>query len=753
MGKLDVLREAREAARAAAIQRWSQRQAERSKNKTEIAAYGVGAADSFQRNARFKAREKSFQFALDLRKAGQLSLGLERKMGPTLDFIDLPPSEAARRAGRPVARIVEPFDPAAEPEGIATGFLLTGRLLMTNHHVFPDPSYAVGTGANFLYEKVDTSIQRGVVFEIDPGTFYVSDERLDYAIVAVKQRSLGGRPLTEFGVIPLIEATPKILIGHRVNIIQHPEGRPKQYAVSENRLVDILDEGYLHYETDTLEGSSGSPAFSESWELVALHHAAIPEIRDGRVMARNGKVWDRASMSDEDVHWIANEGTRVSTMVKHLSGLRLPNAEQQGLLNELLEMTTDPVDDLANEMKTGMPVLSQGGPSLIDGKTGERTMAGNQFNFTGPVTIHVHGSQTALDAKTSALSEARPAIAEEKVLRFDRRYDRRKGYDPGFLDPGNPDLKVPIPGIAAERENEILTDRQGNPLILKYHHYQLVMNETRRLQMWSAANVDYDKDRKHKGDRKSFGSDKWIPDPRIPEQAQIFDSEFYKPAGNIDRGHIVRREDNAWGDSPTEIEYANSDTFHWTNCTPQHEAFNQSDPARNDATYRGMKGRWGDFENYIQQHLSGVDTKACILAGPILDDDDPDADFGAGSIQYPLRFWKVIAVAAPAAAGGKELRVYGFILNQKAVVDRFGIEVFVPGRFRPNQVPLGKIEQNAGVRFHQTLHAADPMRGAAGNIDIVDGSEIRGLDRVSNGAPPTLGRRPKAPPKPPSKPR
>jgi endonuclease G len=287
-------------------------------------------------------------------------------------------------------------------------------------------------------------------------------------------------------------------------------------------------------------------------------------------------------------------------------------------------------------------------------------------------------------------------------------------------------LTVPLPNVDASRDGEILKDRANRPLVLKYNHFELVMNEKRRLQMWSAVNVDYDPDRKPEANRKEFGTDKWIPDPRIPERLQIFDREFYEPAGNIDRGHIVRREDNAWGDSDDEIEFSNSDTFHWTNCTPQHEAFNQSAPGKNDPTYIGMKGLWGDFENYIQQNLK-EDTKACILAGPVLEANDPfSRDFGAGRIQYPLRFWKVIAVPVK-QNGTRKLRVFGFVLSQKSVVKKFGIEVFKPGRFQKYQMSLTEITKLSGVTFAKSLHKADTMQGAAAHTPIVDGREIKGL--------------------------
>ena len=69
------------------------------------------------------------------------------------------------------------------------------------------------------------------------------------------------------------------------------------------------------------------------------------------------------------------------------------------------------------------------------------------------------------------------------------------------------------------------------------------MNEKRRLQMWSAVNVDYDPKRKATGGRDSFGKDKWILDKRVDASDQLTDPDFYKPAGQIDRAAADAVED------------------------------------------------------------------------------------------------------------------------------------------------------------------------------------------------------------------
>jgi hypothetical protein len=69
----------------------------------------------------------------------------------------------------------------------------------------------------------------------------VNNKGLDYAIVALTPRSLSGASLDQFQYLPLIAAKGKIRKGDPVNIIQHPEGRPKQYATVNNRLLDLSD--------------------------------------------------------------------------------------------------------------------------------------------------------------------------------------------------------------------------------------------------------------------------------------------------------------------------------------------------------------------------------------------------------------------------------------------------------------------------------------------------------------------------------
>jgi endonuclease G, mitochondrial len=690
-------------------QRWQQRTFERTGVQQRLETGDLAQADSAERTARFEVREILRARKRMVEAAAGFPVTTERMIGATLDFTRYAPDEEARRAGRPVARIVELRGRGITPEGFGSGFLVSPRLLMTNHHVLPSLAEARGVGANFLHEFVSAGLQLGPVFELDPDTFFLNDEALDFALVALKPQADDQTLLDSLGYVRLIGATGKILVGHPISIIQYPGGGPKQYATTQNKLLDVLETGYLQYSTDTLQGSSGSPAFNQHWELVALHHSGVPMMQNGKVLTKDGRVWDSESMSDDAIQWVANEGVRVSSIVNRLAITRLNDPAKAQLLAALLQTTGDPL-----QVESG-PLSGLERPVLPK----ETSMGNVTINISGGAVMYINSAVPAASIATMPVqpAPALPApsapILVEKKIRFDKDYQNRKGYDPDFLS----DVHIPLPRVVPARTSELLKGSDGKPLVLKYHHFSLMMNRKRRLQMWSAVNVDYSPNRKNDMERDEFGDDTWIPDPRIPANLQIQDDDFYKPATKIDRGHIVRRGDNAWGDTDLEIEYANSDTFHWSNCTPQHQAFNREN----------LRGLWGRFETHITENIGAVDNRASIFAGPVLDNqNDPEQNYGFGFVQYPLRFWKVIA-GVSIEGGQSKVRAYGFVFDQSGPVERFGLEAINFSPFKSYQRSLAAISNLTGVLFPQILLDADVLvnQGAPESIVLDDLAMIR----------------------------
>jgi endonuclease G len=659
----------------------------------------------------------------------ELRRATERQIGATLDFVDLPPDEQALKAGRPVVRIVTIGAPGVVPEGFASGFLIAPDLLLTNHHVFRTLDEASGAGAQFLYERTQAGLRAGVIFELEPKRFFVNHKGLDYAVVAVKGTSLDGAPLSQFQYLPLIAVKGKILKGDPVNIIQYPEGRPKQYATVNNKLLDLRDDGFLLYETDTLEGSSGAPLFNRYWETIGLHHCGVPQIENGQLVTHDGRRLPLdAEVADSDLIWIANEGIRVSALVTSLADQRLDRPEQQRILERLIATTTDPLRIVAEKS----PLI--GGPSGTDTPVvpgGSAAMAQNVVNFSGPVTIHVSGSP-GLTVVPATPSVAPPAVSvgvvdpefREKTLKFDEAYESRKqrGYKVDFLK----GWKVPPPTMNAQHSGQLLRNQAGTPWMIPYYHYSLVMNRDRRLLAWAASNVDYsDAARKHTKTRKEYGGENWRLDPRVALAApgvQIEDADFYAPARKIDRGHIVRREDGAWGATAKEAEYGNSDTYHWTNCTPQSEAFNQS----------GKSGIWGQFEEHIQDEVKAEGGRMSVFAGPVLNPADPRHGYGNGTeIQVPMEFWK-IAVCVSHEGGPAQKLAYGFVFDQTEPVRRLGYERMNMDDFAIYQMPIKEITKKTGVVFDPSVLNADVLKtgGAPESIRGFAGKRIESLESV-----------------------
>jgi endonuclease G, mitochondrial len=676
---------------------------------------------------RFEAREQ-LRATFDSAAYRELRRATERQVGATLDFVDLPPDEQALKAGRPVVRLVTLSGAGIIPEGFATAFLVAPSLILTNHHVFRDRDEARGTGAQFLYERTKAGLREGLIFELDPDGFFVNNKALDYALVAVRQQGIDGAPLSQFQFLPLIAAKGKIRKGDPVNIIQHAEGRPKQYATVNNHLLDLRDDGFLLYETDTLEGSSGSPVYNQHWEVIGLHHCGVPQMEGGMLVTRdNRRVAPDAEVADSDLIWIANEGVRVSAIVASLAEQRLDSPKEQQILDELLAETADPLT-LVTEHGPLVAGVAAGTPALLP--TPSAAMATTTFQFTGPVTIFLNGAaREAAAVPSPRLPPPLPpppapqpeAEFREKTLKFDENYKSRSklGYKADFLD----GWEVPTPTLTKAHNGEPLTDNDGKPWVLHYYHYSLVMNRDRRLVAWAASNVDYSKKARAKTKkRKEYGGENWRLDPRVALEApglQIEDVDFYAPAKKIDRGHIVRREDGAWGATAQEAEFGNSDTYHWTNCTPQSEAFNQA----------GEHGIWGEFEEHIQREVAALGGRMVVFAGPVLNPDDPEHGYrNTIPIQVPMEFWKVVLCTAKEQ--GKTVRLaYGFVFDQTEPVERLGYEAMNMEDYEVYQMPISEVAKKTGIEFDHSVLQADVLKGGRGN-ERIRGFEGRRLRSV-----------------------
>lgn len=186
---------------------------------------------------------------------------LEKIIGDQSTILPISFLEAGLHRSRSVARIVR------NDGAVGSGFLIAGNLLVTNHHVLRSEDEA-------RLAKVQFNVQRTIdgldlpseQFNLAPSSQdFLTSEADDFTIVR-----LGGDANSKWGAIPLKPA--KAVAGDRVIIIQHPGGGPKSIALYHN-IITYADDRVVQYLTDTMPGSSGSPVFDSSWNVVAIHHS------------------------------------------------------------------------------------------------------------------------------------------------------------------------------------------------------------------------------------------------------------------------------------------------------------------------------------------------------------------------------------------------------------------------------------------------------------------------------------------------
>ncbi|MEH2083397.1 MAG: LamG-like jellyroll fold domain-containing protein [Nostoc sp.] len=110
--------------------------------------------------------------------------------------------------------------------------------------------------------------------------------------------------------------------GDSVIIVQHPKGKPKQMA-SNNVIYNGLYKNFLRYETDSDYGSSGSPVFNARWELVGLHHAAIP-------------AEPQNNYNQENLRFTSQQGIRICRIIEDLKKKSFSNSKLASFIEDFV---------------------------------------------------------------------------------------------------------------------------------------------------------------------------------------------------------------------------------------------------------------------------------------------------------------------------------------------------------------------------------------------------------------------------------
>jgi endonuclease G len=292
----------------------------------------------------------------------------------------------------------------------------------------------------------------------------------------------------------------------------------------------------------------------------------------------------------------------------------------------------------------------------------------------------------------------------------------RDGYDPEFLGAG--DLEAPWPGLPQSMLDDLARpsdEIDDKPFEIRYTHFGVRFSTRRRQPLMTAVNIDG----LHRVPIKR-GNDRWFHDARIPLEIQLSREDYADE--DIDRGHMVRREDPNWdpdvplgnpaGAVTPLAKTANFDTFHYTNAAVQHGDLNSSSK------------RWLGLEDYILKSARTHGFRAAVFTGPVVRDDD---DAIAPGVIAPREFWKVVVMEN---ADTHKLHATAYLLSQGDLIRDLlekrskveGVEGFLLGDFRMFQVAITDLADATGYDFSRYV-AADPLLATAGGQEAVESGE------------------------------
>ncbi len=443
------------------------------------------------------------------------------------------------------------------------------------------------------------------------------------------------------------------------------------------------------------------------WVLGGDYNA---ELESGDFQALSQGGFTPLSAGDEQADAISYVKQPFRSLIDHI--FLSPNLAAQYDEGDFFIVAADrTIPDYVSEVSDHRPVLVR----LSLGEAG--TAPGGEeggLESAGEAAAPSAAALNELKQRLGALPHVPPSAAEPAPPEgsFERRQRRRRparpqvggqaadyrdrdGYLANFLGGGQ--QRVPLFGLPDGAENDaVVVDRRAADLerfVLRYTHFSVVVNGARKMPYYSAVNIDGAELR-----RIPRSDDKWVFDPRIPQQSQTGDAVYKN--NDLDRGHMTRRLDPVWGPSSVAA-LADADTFHFTNACPQHKNLNQKE--------------WLQLEDYVLGSSENHDSKVSVFTGPVLH----PSDRRYRGIQLPEEFWKVVVMVR---ADTNQLSATGYLLTQKDMISGFE---FVFGQFKTYQVTLRRVEELTGLKLGDLLNF-DPLMRAR--------PEALGLEAAAAGA-------------------
>lgn len=585
--------------------------------------------------------------------------------------------------------------------GSGTGSLIGPRILMTNHHVISAVKDLDATArAEFdVQDDCDGRPLPRQIFALDPSCFWFTSKDLDVTLIGIAERSEAGRPVSSYPWTRISAADTELVDRDALTIIQHPLGGMKQIALRNNDVILVNDlKDFLHYTTDTQQGSSGSPCFDDLWRLVALHHSGVPARNsEGAILTRDHKVYRRDIHRADSILWIANEGARMSAIEPAIRAAKLASADMERLRAEFLDElklpnpvvlarqaavarppANEPQPETRPRRSRTMSAPSRGGMaglSIVVNVSGDEIRAvhiergdaadedaGGEVRIAGGAPVAPQLPLGPAHVGPAQAAAAEPGDEAGEAIVIDPDWVKRKGYEPDFLGE-----TIPLPTLGDEQKKlslrvpDAYRGPKDDPYVFKYHHYSLAFNKRRHIAWYSAANIDGGQ-RSHKYARER---DRWFFDPRMDPKGQSPVHQLGEPlysASNTDRGHLTRYLDVQWGATLDETRKATNDSFHFSNCALQVSGFNQG------------KDRWQGIERYLLEEKARKEKRRMIvITGPVLRRSDPlyRTEDMEQAVRIPLSFWKLAAIVPQ---DDRPIAATAFVLGQPDAADLDDIE-------------------------------------------------------------------------------
>lgn len=250
-------------------------------------------------------------------------------------------------------------------------------------------------------------------------------------------------------------------------------------------------------------------------------------------------------------------------------------------------------------------------------------------------------------------------------------FPNREGYKTDFL---GIDYPMPTLGDSIKDKASHLIDHPDE-IELKYNHFSIVQNAERKQCFFTACNIDGNQSQAIKR------SGSWVLDGRIPLEHQVGDAGYER--NDIDKGHMVRRLDPAWGSTS---KLGSTDTFVYTNSALQHHDLNTQE--------------WLNLEDHVLSSAHGQ--KMTVLTGPVFSESDRSfTNHGKLSepVQIPEKFWKVVVWKDDKT---NQLKQCAFVMDQSEILDQDSSLFkggFNPSKFSMYQVPISQLEQMTDLHF------------------------------------------------------